>query len=152
MERSRRVLRERGNISRRHFDAGTGSQNAPVRMLFGLDPLPHLETSPLLKAQGEIVRLSVPQNRIDGAVERAHAVVAWRARAVQPVDIAIRTGDVAVSAGCDVSGAGDSSRSTPPTVRGLLQQTAALKGRRRKVGWNSKIHFPYGLIPTLGGV
>src|SRR5262245_1274502 len=38
-----------------------------------------------------------------------------------------------------------------PTVRGLLQQTAALKGRRRKVGWNSKIHFPYGLIPTLGG-
>src|SRR5207245_11770486 len=48
------------------------------------------------------VRLSSPQDRIDRLHENAHSIVVLRLRTIQPCDISIRAGYVAVCAGRDL--------------------------------------------------
>ena len=56
----------------------------------------------LLKPQHHVVSLSSPQNRIDRAIELAHAVVAFKVRTIQPINGAITSRDEAVGTGGDV--------------------------------------------------
>ena len=48
------------------------------------------------------IALVIPKDRVDGFVEDAHAVVALRTGALQPVHGAVESGDKTVSASGDV--------------------------------------------------
>jgi len=57
----------------------------------------------LLIVERHVAGFAAPQNRVNGFVEIAHAVVAFGARAVEPVNAAVGPGDETVGAGGDIN-------------------------------------------------
>ncbi len=55
-----------------------------------------------LQIERHIACLAAPEDRVDGFIERTHAVVALRTRTVEPVDGAVESANKAVGAGGDV--------------------------------------------------
>src|SRR5262249_2808943 len=56
----------------------------------------------LVIGENPIVSFAAPQDRVNRGVERLHAVVGFAGSSVQPFDITVWPGNVAVGAGCNV--------------------------------------------------
>ena len=56
----------------------------------------------LVIGKNPVVSFAAPQDRVNRGVERVHAVIEFAGSSIQPFDITVWPGDVAVGAGCNV--------------------------------------------------
>src|SRR5215471_248085 len=56
----------------------------------------------LVIGENPVVSFAAPQDRVNRGVERVHAVIRFTGSSIQPFDITVWSGNVAVGAGCNV--------------------------------------------------